>query len=107
MKTEPIADKERLTPAHYMAVRTDGLTFAVCLREAVGTIELVRQFDRLYGTHLATRQATINSMIDEATGKHDADMQAFLRFVWNFVFLRLPPIHPHETPTPQSPASSH
>lgn len=89
---KPIRGDERLSPEHYLAVRSDGLTFAICLREAAGEIELVREFDRLYGTALSSRPPTINSMIDEATGKTDADMQAFLRFVWNYIFMSVPEV---------------
>lgn len=39
-------------------------------------------------------RAPIEAMIDAATGKQDADMQGFLRFVWNCVFLRTPAIPP-------------
>jgi hypothetical protein len=86
----PISDDERLTPIHYGAVRPDGLSFMHCLNETAGCIELVQQFDRLYGATLVSSRHAIEKMIDEATGKHDDDMQAFLRFVWNFVFLRTP-----------------
>jgi len=89
-----VGEGERMTPAHYLAVRSDGLSFLACLEAAAGTIELVQQFDRLYGASLATRRAPIEAMVDAATGKQDADMQAFLRFVWNSIFLRTPAIHP-------------
>lgn len=87
-----VRDDERMTPEHYCAIRSDGLSYAVCLRETAGTVELVREFDRLYGTRLVSRTTPIDRMIDEATGKLDDDMQAFLRFVWNFIFLRTPAI---------------
>lgn len=87
-KLELIEENERLTPAHYMAIRTDGLTFMQCLEEAAGCIELVEQVDRLYGTNILRRGAPINLMIDKAVGKTDDDMQTFLRFVWNCVFAR-------------------
>ena len=81
---------ERLTPMHYAAVREDGLSFMVCLEETAGTIELVKQFDRLHGSSFATRRAPLEVMIDEATGKQDADIQELFRFVWNMIFLRVP-----------------
>ena len=87
-----VRDDERMTPEHYCATRSDGLSYAMCLRETAGTMELVREFDRLYGTRLVSRTTPIDRMIDEATGKLDDDIQAFLRFVWNFVFLRTPAI---------------
>jgi len=88
MNNLEIKENERLTPAHYAAVRTDGISFMECLFAAAETTELVQQVDRLYGTSLAKRRAPIETMIDEATGKQDADMQTFLRFVWNSVFIR-------------------
>lgn len=93
IKTTPlteIEESDRLTPQHYMAVRTDGLTFMQCLEETIKCPELVREVDRLYGTSILRNQAPITKMIDEATGKKDEDMQTFMRFVWNCVFIRCP-----------------
>ena len=87
-----IGDDVRLTPEHYLAVRSDGLTFLSCVEAAAGETELVANVDRLYGTNLMRRQAPIVNMIDDATGKTDDDMQTFLRFVWNCVFIRCAPI---------------
>lgn len=93
MKTTPLTEIEestRLTPQHYAAVRTDGLTFMKCLEETIKSPELVREVDRLYGTSIVRNQSPITKMIDEATGKKDADMQTFMRFVWNCIFIRCP-----------------
>lgn len=87
-----IADDERMTPAHYLAIRSDGLTFLACVEAAAGELELVAQVDRLFGTNLMRRQAPIVNMIDDATGKADDDKQTFLRFVWNYVFARCAPL---------------
>lgn len=87
-----VGDDERMTPAHYMAIRSDGLTFLACVEAAAGELELVAQVDRLFGTNLMRRQAPIVNMIDDATGKADEDKQTFLRFVWNCVFARCAPI---------------
>lgn len=87
-----IAESERLTPFHHTAIRSDGLTFMNCLMAAAGEIELVRQFDRLYGATIASRKAPIEQMIDNATGKADDDLQAFCRFVWNSIFIRCPDV---------------
>ena len=65
---------------------------AVGVEAAAGETELVANVDRLYGTNLMRRQAPIVNMIDDATGKTDDDMQTFLRFVWNCVFIRCAPI---------------
>ena len=85
-----IADGEKMTPTHYLAVRSDGLSFMACLDAASSTPELTREFDRLYGTTLVSRRAPIEVMVDKATGKQDADVQTFMRFVWNCVFIRVP-----------------
>ena len=87
---EPIPDTARITPEHYLAIRSDGLTFMQCANAAIGEIDLVRQVDRLYGTDLAKSRAPIEQMIDKACGKQDADMQTFLRFVWNCILVSLP-----------------
>ena len=80
MKLTEIPETERLTPQHYTAIRSDGLTYMTCLMEAAGIPELVAQVDRLYGTTLVSRKSPIESMVDNATGKTDADMQTFARF---------------------------
>lgn len=85
-----VEDGSRITPGHYLAARSDGLTFAACLRECSKTPELIAQVDRLYGTNLMRQGAPIELMIDNATGRCDADMQTFMQFVWNSVFLRCP-----------------
>lgn len=84
----PILDTEKVGLSHFMAVRSDGLSYMVCLRETVNTPELVQEFERLYGTNLV-RVTPIEEMIDRATGKREDDIQAFLRFVWNCVFIRV------------------
>lgn len=89
-----IAENERLTPAHYLAVRPDGLTFLTCVQEAAGCRELIEQVDRIYHTNLLQRGSPIDIMIDEATGRADSDKQTFLRFVWNCVFIRCEAIGP-------------
>lgn len=89
---EEIPDDARLTPEHYLAIRSDGLTFALCATEAAGCTELVSQVDRLYGTNLLRRGSPIELMVDHATGRQDTDMQTFLRFVWNCIFIRCAPI---------------
>jgi hypothetical protein len=81
-----------MTPLHFVAVRSDGLRFMTCVGAALGNMDLLREFDRLKGTTLVSRRAPIEVMVDQATGKQDADIQAFLRFVWNDIFTRTPSI---------------
>ncbi len=89
-----IEEGERLSPQHFFAVRPDGLSFLVCVQQASECMELMRQFDRLYGATLVSRSSPIEKMVDKATGKQADDIQAFLRFVWNCIFLTVPPIKP-------------
>ena len=64
--------------------------FIRCAHEAIETPELVSNFNRLYGATLGARVSPIEAMVDKATGKADADMQAFVEFVHNGIYLRLP-----------------
>lgn len=89
---KPLSDEDRLTPVHYAAIRADGLTFMQCLWATLEYPELVAQVDRLFGTRIISRSMPIEKMIDAATGKQDADIQTFLRFVWNYIFCRTPKI---------------
>lgn len=64
--------------------------FKRCLTEAIETPQLVEQFDRLYGANLRLNGTPLARAIDLATGRHDADMHAFIAFVHDVVYLRLP-----------------
>lgn len=90
MKTDEIPETEKLTPLHYLAVRSDGLSFMACVEACTESLELVAQVDRLYKTNILRKGAPINLMVDDATGKADDDKQTFLRFVWNCIFIRVP-----------------
>lgn len=89
MKTE-LLDTEPMTPAHYFAVRRDGLSFLQCAEATLETPELLTQIDRLYGTNLKGKGAPIELAIDNATGRMKHDMEKFCRFVWNYIFTRVP-----------------
>ncbi|WP_287820118.1 hypothetical protein [Achromobacter sp.] len=52
--------------------------FVRCLHEAVSEVELVAQFDRLYGANMLNEDRT------------KADMRAFAEFVHDCVYSRLP-----------------
>ena len=67
------------------------LTFAACLAACAATRELVENFDRLTGRNLSLHGAPIERMIDEASGRTDADCAAFVAFVYECVWTRLPP----------------
>lgn len=85
-----IADDEQISPRHFLAVRSDGLSFMECIRVSAENNELIAQVDRLAKTNLLGRESALDKMIDDATGRTDADIQTFLRFVWNCVFVRCP-----------------
>jgi hypothetical protein len=68
----------------------DDPAFMACLHGAIGEPELVRQFDRLYGATLVSRKNWLETAIDKATGKQDDDMRAFIEFVHNCIYMRLP-----------------
>jgi len=69
----------------------EGMTFGQVLNVTAETPELVREFDRLCGTHLATigTRAPIDRMIDEATGRERDEVMKFAAFVFEFVWLPL------------------
>ncbi len=64
--------------------------FSRCLTGALETPELCAQFDRLYGSTLFTRSDPLSRMIDEACGKSRDDMRAFVEFVHDCIYMRLP-----------------
>jgi hypothetical protein len=52
--------------------------FASCVTEAMDTMELMENFDRLRGTTLTSGKPT------------EADMRAFVEFVHDTIYMRLP-----------------
>lgn len=54
------------------------------------SVELRTQFDRLRGTNVSRRGSPMNVMIDDATGKFEADARAFFDFCLD-LYQRLPP----------------
>ena len=64
--------------------------FHVCLKESIETPELLENFDRLYGGTLTARVSPIERAVDVATGKQESDMAAFVQFVYDSIYLRLP-----------------
>ena len=48
--------------------------------------DLVRQFDRIYGANLSRRLSPLENKIDVASGKEKADMEAFVKFVREFIY---------------------
>ena len=80
------------------------VTFADCVAQAVAAPKLVSEFDRLTGHHLSTigRRTGLDRMIDDATGRDAAACNDFLAFVWDCVWIRLPPDVRAESTVPES-----
>jgi len=71
---------------------SERVTFWDCVREAARQPGFVELFDRLTGHHLAqlAKRSPLDAMIDEATGRDREEVIAFLAFVWETVYTRLP-----------------
>ena len=69
------------------------MTFWECVSVCASQPSLVAEFDRLSGHHLSTiaGRSPLDMMIDEATGRDRAAIEQFLEFVWDCVWIRLPP----------------
>lgn len=63
------------------------MTFQEILMHCATDTELVTQFDRLQGSNLARKGAPINLMVDDATGKTNDDLQRFVEFVHECVYM--------------------
>jgi hypothetical protein len=87
-----IDEGDQFTTDKLLAIREDGLTFKFCLENSWSQKDFVLEFDRLYKTSLIMKVSPIERMIDEATGKLNNDFKEFMKFVWNHVFLTLPPL---------------
>lgn len=64
--------------------------FHVCLDEAIGNRELLREFDRLYGHNLSRRGAPLDLMVDESSGRMEAGVAAFVEFVHAYIYSLVP-----------------
>ena len=53
--------------------------------------ELVQQFDRLHNTNLSFDGSVLDLEIDKCSGRLNADLQKFIEFVYDKVFLTLEP----------------
>lgn len=67
------------------------MTFIECLEYCAGQSEFVKEFDRLYGTHLSQigRRSPLDAMIDEATGRDKESLDKLSAFVFRFVWAPL------------------
>ena len=93
-----LTETDTITPRHWFAIRRDGLSFLQCCAAAIDQRELLAQIDRLYGSNLLRRGAPIELAIDDATGRAKHDMETFSKFVWNFIFTRVPLTDTQTTP---------
>jgi hypothetical protein len=90
MTIDTIAAAEAGAPRFALPVAYADPAFRRCLEEAFTTTALGVQFDRLYGSTLFSRTSQIERMVDEATGKQGEDFRAFVEFVHDCIYLRLP-----------------
>ena len=65
--------------------------FLRCILEAAKIPELVFEFDRLQGSNLSRKGSALDLMVDDATGRIDDDLAAFVDFVHKAVYQRLDP----------------
>lgn len=65
------------------------VTFAQCVLECARNRELVEQFDRLTGSNLSRRGTAFQLLIDDASGRFEADARRFLDFVREFIWAPL------------------
>ena len=68
----------------------NGGTFQECLMICAQDKELLGQIDRLKGTNLLRKGSPIDLAIDDATGRTTSDVEFFVNFCWEYIFLRLP-----------------
>ena len=67
------------------------MTFEECVLLCSKNTDLVREFDRLAGTHLSTfsKRLPLDRMIDESTGRDKDAMSKFVVFVFETVWMRI------------------
>lgn len=65
--------------------------FRWMVEEAYANKELVREFDRLWGTNLMAKGSPIELMVDQGTGRLEHDLKLFIEFVREYIYDRLVP----------------
>lgn len=65
-------------------------TFLQCLREAAHNKALIAEYDRLNGTNLSMQGSHLDLAIDEASGRQSKEIEGFVGFVYDCIYLRLP-----------------
>ncbi len=66
------------------------MTFEDCVRKCLANKPLVTEFDRLNKSNLSCKGAPIALEIDKCTGRLESDVKAFIAFVWDAVWTRIP-----------------
>jgi hypothetical protein len=95
-KLIPIPDEKTIQPSQLASIREDGLTFIQCVKESIKSMDFVQAFNKLNNTSLAMPKDPIIQMIDESTGKQKEEIQLLLKFIWNYVFIRVETIKSNE-----------
>lgn len=62
------------------------MTFEEVVMESYKNDELIEQYNRLTGSTLKRKKSSIYQLIDEATGKEEAELKGFISFVDEYVF---------------------
>lgn len=70
-----------------MSDATDQMTFAEFVFKCAENKALVAEFDRLTGSNLSLNGTGLDLMIDKQTGRLASDIEAFVSFVHEFVWL--------------------
>ena len=61
----------------------------VCVLAAINEPELVKEFDRLRHTNLSQIGSPLDLLIDEQTGRLEADFNKFVEFVRDCIYERI------------------
>ena len=74
-------------PNKLLTVR-HGMSFMECLGHCISEPELIANYDKLRGTNLSRTGSPIDLAVDQATGRMNAEIEGFIEFCWDCVFLR-------------------
>lgn len=66
------------------------MNFPECVLYCAKHPEFLSNFDRLYGANLSLKGSPIELMVDVACKRQEKDWQAFVDFVYEYVWTRLP-----------------
>lgn len=74
-------------PKRLLAVR-HGMSFMECLGHCISEPELIENYDKLRGANLGRKGSPIDLAVDLATGRIEAEIEGFIEFCWEYIFLR-------------------